>query len=256
MPNFIGTGSPLTEAGFAAASSTNGIDAPTLWAVLSVEASGCGYLEDRRPKILFERHVFRRLTGAQFDQTHPDISGTNGNPHGADGAPQYARLEEALALDATAALLSASWGLGQIMGENFHSAGFDSIDDMVAAMVASEDKQLEGMATFIKADGHMGPALRTADWAGFAKRYNGPAFKGNRYDEKLAEAHTKCSAKLPDLRVRTAQIYLTYHGFAPGPIDGELGSRTTNAVKAFQQARGMTQNGVIDDALLTALAKV
>src|SRR5204863_9082982 len=33
----------------------------------SVETSGCGYLPDRRPKILFERHVFSRLTEHRYD---------------------------------------------------------------------------------------------------------------------------------------------------------------------------------------------
>jgi len=256
MTNLTGSGSPLTEAGFAAASGKNGIDDPTLWAVLSVETSGCGFLPDRRPKILFERHIFSRLTGGKFDETHPDISAKERGGYGDRGAHQFSRLDEAIALDATAALLSASWGLGQIMGENFHVAGFGSIDGMVAAMVASEDKQLEVMATFIKANGPMGQALRDRDWEGFARRYNGPAFKENQYDKKLEDAHTKYTAKLPDLRVRTTQVYLTYQGFAPGPIDGELGSRTTTAVRAFQQAHGLTPNGIIDDALLTALAKV
>lgn len=35
------------------------------------------------------------------------------------------------------------------------------------------------------------PALQAKDWAEFARRYNGPAYKENRYDEKLAKAYQK-----------------------------------------------------------------
>ena len=51
--------------------------------------------------------------------------------------------------DRTAALQSCSWGIGQIMGENFALAGFADVEQMVAAMSASEDQQLVAMANFL-----------------------------------------------------------------------------------------------------------
>ncbi len=45
--------------------------------------------------------------------------------------------------------MSASWGLGQIMGANHASVGFGDVEDMVKAFVVSEDEQLKGMARFI-----------------------------------------------------------------------------------------------------------
>lgn len=33
--------------------------------------------------------------------------------------------------------------------------------------------------------------LRNKDWAGFAKRYNGPAYTENQYDKKLEKAYHK-----------------------------------------------------------------
>jgi len=33
------------------------------------------------------------------------------------------------------------------------------------------------------------PHLKNKNWAEFARRYNGPAFKKNRYDEKIAAAY-------------------------------------------------------------------
>jgi hypothetical protein len=42
-----------------------------IWAVFSVETSGCGFLTDRRPKILFERHIFSHLTNGRYDAQNP-----------------------------------------------------------------------------------------------------------------------------------------------------------------------------------------
>ena len=55
------------------------------------------------------------------------------------------------------------------MGENFGAAGFADVEDMVAAMVESEDRQLLAMAKFIVANG-MGEPLSNHDWTGFARR--------------------------------------------------------------------------------------
>jgi hypothetical protein len=33
---------------------------PVLWSVVVVETSGCGFLPDRRPRILFERRILVR----------------------------------------------------------------------------------------------------------------------------------------------------------------------------------------------------
>src|SRR5512140_3205056 len=149
MDEFIGRGVPLGSAGIDAALRMLGATPEALWAVLSVETSGCGYLQDRRPKILFERHYFHRLTGGKFDAVDPDISAPTAGGYGPSGAHQYARLEAAIQLDRGAALQSASWGLGQIMGANHAAAGFDDVEKMVSAFVESEDQQLLGMSNFI-----------------------------------------------------------------------------------------------------------
>ena len=255
MPAFTGKASPLSPQGFFAAKDINDTEDATLWSILSVETSGCGYLPDRRPKILFERHYFSRLTKGRYDSSHPDISAPNYGGYGEGGAHQYSRLDTAIKLDKEAALKSASWGLGQIMGENFQAAGFISVTTMVDAMVATEDAQLKCIAKFIEAKG-MAPFLRARDWAGFAKRYNGPNYAQNQYDTKLAQFYEQYSAgPMPDLLIRAAQFYLTFKGYKPGPIDGLKGTATTNAVKAFQAKTGVPQTGIIDQKLIDALAK-
>lgn len=230
---------------------TLSVDAASIWAVLEVETSGCGFLEDRRPTILYERHIFHRLTGGRFDDG--DISSPVCGGYGAFGGHQYDRLHRAIALDVTAALQSTSWGLGQIMGENFRAAGFGSVDAMVLAMADSEDAQLQATVAFIQRRGCASP-LRAQDWATFARRYNGPDYTRNHYDQRLrAEFQKFAQGPLPDLRARSAQLYLRYRGFSPGPVDGFPGHLTRRAIAQFQQQHGLPVNGEIDDALVALL---
>jgi hypothetical protein len=254
MIDFVGPGQPLSQAGFDGAVAALQADPASLWAVLAVETSGCGFLPDRRPKILFERHIFSRLTNGQFDADDPDVSAPTPGGYGPGGANQYTRLEVAIQLDQDAALQSASWGLGQIMGMNHQAAGYAAALDMVTAFVASEDNQLQGMAQFISASA-MAPTLRGHDWAGFARRYNGPNYAKNNYNGQLQQFYARYSTGAPpDLTVRAAQVYLTYLGFSPGGIDGIAGPNTIAAVRAFQTSAGLAVTGVVDAALIQRLA--
>ena len=56
----VGAAHPLNREGLAAAAEHVGIHPTVLWSVVAVETSGCGFLPDRRPAILFERHIFSR----------------------------------------------------------------------------------------------------------------------------------------------------------------------------------------------------
>jgi hypothetical protein len=251
---FIGAGKPLTEGVFIGLIGDTGLKPASLWSVLAVETTGCGYLADRRPKILFERHIFSSLTNTQYDETNPDISARSVGGYGAGGENQYMRLSAAMGLNRAAALKSASWGLGQIMGTNAGLVGFTDVEDFVAAMIASEDGQLNAMIQFLKRTGAINSLLQL-DWARFARQYNGPDYAANNYDGLLGHFYAKFNAGgLPDLRVRAAQVYLTFKGFSPGPIDGVAGDATTMAVKSYQAAMGSVQTGDIDDALVNQLS--
>src|SRR6185437_13461438 len=134
---FQGNAAALSSGGLAQVSASLGVYAAEICTVLAVETSGCGYLPDRRPQILFERHIFHRLTKGQYEDG--DISDSSPGGYGRRGAQQYERLERAINKDRAAALQSASWGIGQIMGMNYARAGFRNVEDMVAAMSDSED---------------------------------------------------------------------------------------------------------------------
>src|SRR5437870_3091534 len=120
--DFVGRSLALSQAGVDTASQNTGAGVAEMWAVLAVETSGCGFLADRRPPILFERHIFHKLTNGRFDDG--DISAPTAGGYGPSGANQYDRLARAITRDRTAALQSASWGLGQVLGQNCKMAGF------------------------------------------------------------------------------------------------------------------------------------
>jgi N-acetylmuramidase len=82
---FVGKGQPLTRAGLNKALALLGLsvnDAAYIWTVVEVETAGLtqgfGFRVDRRPQILFERHMFRKYTNGRFDGVAPDISGPAG----------------------------------------------------------------------------------------------------------------------------------------------------------------------------------
>src|ERR1700722_20669783 len=95
---FVGLASPLSKDGFAAAASEVNADPIALWAVVTVETSGRGFLPDRRPYILFERHIFSKRTGGRFDASHPEISAPRSGGYGKQGSHQHTRLEKAIAV--------------------------------------------------------------------------------------------------------------------------------------------------------------
>jgi hypothetical protein len=248
---FASHGQPLTSDGLRTATDELSIDATALWAVLAVETSGFGFFADRRPRILFERHYFHRLTNGRFDQSHPQISASSSGGY-VGGPGEYARLEEAIALDESAALQSASWGVGQVMGANFHEAGFPDVAAMVAASVKDENGQLLTAVRFMASKG-LGTALRARDWTTFASKYNGPKFQENQYDTKLATAFAALSSSLPDLELRTAQAALLYLGFHPGTIDGRMGPATRTALQRFQTSRQMPVTGALNAETFAAV---
>lgn len=254
MDNFTGPGTPFDLGAFQGASGNIGCAAESLWALVNVETLGCGYLPDRRPKILFERHIFHRLTNGQYDAQAPDVSQPTPGGYGAGGANQYTRLAVALALDETAALSAASWGLGQILGTNFGLLGYATVQAMVADFVAGEGAQLAGMAAFIVKSNIAGD-VASQNWAGYAAVYNGPNYAENQYDTKLAAAHQRyVDNGCPDINLRAAQVYLNYLGYDTGGIDGILGPRTAAALTQYQQSASLPQSGQADAATLAALA--
>ena len=182
----------LTEDDYKEAAELLNCEVAAIKAVAEVESGGEGFLPDGRPKILFERHQFRKFTNGEFDATHPGISNKKARGYGPAGAHQWDRFNEAAALNRTAAIKAASWGKFQVMGFNFAHSGFDTLEDFHAAMLKNEAEHLKACCRFITIN-KLDRALRNHDWVTFARGYNGEGFRENKYDEKLAAAFRKHS---------------------------------------------------------------
>jgi hypothetical protein len=172
-----------------------GTDEAVVRSVVAVESNGKGLGDDGRPVILFEPHQFSRLTNHQFDKTHGGVSypSWGDKPYPRTQAARWDQLEYAAKLDHDAAYLSASYGLFQIMGFNHEACGFPTVGEFVNAM-RTERGQLMAFVAFVKANARMHKALCEKDWPMFAASYNGPGFRKNQYDAKLAAAYKRYSA--------------------------------------------------------------
>lgn len=255
MTTFSGNAAPLTRDGFDKVRSALAADAESLWALMTVETSGFGFLPDRRPKILFERHIFHKRTGGRFSTQFPDISSRiPGNYKG--GEAEYQRIAMAMKLDPRAALDSTSWGLGQIMGFNAARLGYANAEDMVNKFRVDEDQQLEGALRFIQAYPALEKAFAAKNWSKVAFFYNGAAYARNEYDKKLDRYYTLYKAKgTPSIDVRMAQALLTYLGYSPRGVDGLIGDGTQTALIAFQKAHGLPVTAALDDHTMDELQR-
>ena len=178
----------LSVADYERAAQALGCRREVVQAVAAVESLDRGTLSSGRVVILFEAHVFSRLTGHRFDTTHPAISSKTWNRNlYRGGEVEYARLEEALQLDPEAALKSASWGLFQIMGFNAEKAGFANVTHMAFAMQEKEQRHLDAFVRFIRSEG-LADALVRSDFEAFAQGYNGPRYAQNRYPQRMRAA--------------------------------------------------------------------
>ena len=256
-----------------------GVGEDELHALMEVEAAGSGFDSRNRPKMLFEPHVFYRNLRGQ-DRARAVEAGLAYRSWGEQPYPRdsYPRLLSAIEIDETAALKSASWGRGQILGENYSMVGYESVQAMVLAFMADEENHLEAMVQFVIASG-IDDDLRAHRWEVVARVYNGPGYARHGYHTRLAAAYRKWQ-RIPDTAwspedddtaapgsiprtyrdgrayeaVRAVQERLDALGYPEvGSFDGKWGSKTRAAVLAFRADVGLPLLAEIDEALLAAL---
>lgn len=196
--NFVGDAIKLDLESIGQLAEQFGIELAALRAVILVESAGSGFDSFGRPKALFERHHFYRYIKANYDQALIDEAvskklaypkwGQLPYPKGSTAV--YQEIEAAYEIAPREALLSTSWGMGQVMGSNYAIAGCVSVEEMVDQAMDSEENQLKHMMNFIK-NTNLLNKLKAQDWAGFAKGYNGPAYAANQYDTKLEAAYNR-----------------------------------------------------------------
>lgn len=181
------------------------LETATVKAVNEIESSGKGFLIDGKPKILFEGHIFwRELEKRNInpetllnEQSKDVLYKKWTRIYYLGGTREYSRLEKAAnLLDSkeihNAAYCSASWGAFQIMGYHYQSLDYTSIDNFVEKMFEHEREHLKAFGKFLK-NNNLIIHLKNKNWAKFARGYNGPGYKLNKYDIKLAKAYKKYS---------------------------------------------------------------
>lgn len=187
----------LSEADLQRAAKALGVELAAVKAVNLVESVGCGFGEDQRPRILLERHVaYKQATAAGMDSkqlaaSYPNLVNQKRGGY-AGGSHEWSRFAHLASITSQAVAIEAcSWGAFQIMGYHWQPLGYASAEDFMAAMCQSEADQLAAFVRLIQADTELHQALRAKDWPEFARRYNGPAYRDNLYDTKLATAYQR-----------------------------------------------------------------
>ena len=267
-----------------------GVEPAALMAIVSTESAGrtSALVNGREePLIRFEGHYFYRLlkgaarARAVREGLASPRAGAVANPRSQAG--RWKLLARARAIDRDAADCSVSWGLGQVMGENWRKLGYTSVEALVADARSGVAGQVRLMVRFVRANG-LDRALRAKNWRAFARAYNGPAYARNDYDGKMARAYARYrrqgmnamnaltgSSSEADMPADTGPAappdrpqwwdvtgtHPTLAVGARGPAvarcqealglhaDGLYGPATREAVKAFQAKHGLGADGMV-----------
>lgn len=184
--------------------------------IIEVETSGKGYDSLGEVAFLFEPHkMYANLKGdkpklqkaIQEGLAYPHWKGPGSYPK--TPVLRWQQFKKAVALDERAAIMSASWGLGQIMGSEYEEAGYDSPEELLTAFYKSEAEQLRAMFRLVKKRG-LDKDLRNfpqeAACRHFALRYNGAAYEKNKYHTKLADAYRRWTARLKQAKVEVIPV--------------------------------------------------
>lgn len=258
----------ITRADLKRAAETLNTPVAVVQAVTAVEARKSGFIKGTDlPCILFEGHKFSAFTQGVYDRRHPTISYPKWTKeHYVGGRGEYDRLIEAIRInddDPEPALKSASWGMFQIMGFNYADAGYGSVRAFVNAMSLGENRHLDAFVSFIQAN-DLDDELRSEEWARFAEAYNGPGYKANAYDVKLANAFIEAVMRTREetsgatldlergdaVKLQTALNVAINAGLVP---DGWVGRKTREAIRKLQAREGWDETGKVDERLCAYL---
>ena len=185
----------LTDDYISKRATENDLSPAAVKAVVKVESNGRGFRRDGSLKILFEGHIFWKelinvdLNPNDYVEGNEDIVFKSFTRRFYATSLQYGRLNKAKTINTEAALKSASYGMFQVMGFNYKTAGFDSVEALKKSLEVSEINQLEAFLNFVKNTNGCFEALQNKEWATFARIYNGSAYKTNKYDEKMEKQY-------------------------------------------------------------------
>lgn len=181
----------LTDEDFRRVADELGVETAAIKAVVSIEAGSAmkGFWAPGVPVINFDRTMYNR-----YARTAKSKAGDKSAqvPKGLTGYPlrEWTQLVNARRVNAQGADLGTFWGMFQIGGFGYKSCDCESIQEFVRRMSDSEFEQLELFAAFIRNNGMLAD-LRSRNWAGFSRKYNGPSYARRGYHTKMAAAYKK-----------------------------------------------------------------
>lgn len=187
----------VRESDIVSAARAIGVMPSMVFAIYQVEGLGTGSLPDGRPLILFERHKFYqyvsarlgRNTAEEWKAKYPNICHPTWSQAAYKGYEgEWDRMQTARLLDGTCALMSASWGMFQIMGFNFALADYKDVQSFTNAMFVTEQNHLNALLAFIKNQRPFYEALKARNYNRVAELYNGAAYAKHGYHTRLRNA--------------------------------------------------------------------
>lgn len=258
------------------------IEPEALMAVVEVESNGrLGASVNGRmePLIRFEGHYFYRL----LSNAKRNKAVVRGLAHSRSGrvknplrqASRWRLLKRAEAIDRTAALSSCSWGCGQVMGSHWRWLGYGSVDALVVEARDGASGQIRLMMRYIK-KARLISKLQTHDWAGFARAYNGPAYRKYKYHTKMRNAYRKFlrvkrkpeQGSMLSKRNQVQMLKFGSYGFGVRQlqkdlsslgfhlvIDGDFGFATERTLKTFQRESRLKADGIFGPKTLEMLRR-
>lgn len=243
-------------------------------AVIDVESGGKAFttVRDRFgativfPLMRWEGHYFYRLLS--FEKRDRAVREGLANPRAGrikNPRSQQARFDlfmRACEIDRAAAIESCSWGVGQVMGTHWRKLDLASAEDLYRQAASGLSGQIELIFDYCEAFGLI-DELQAGQWSAFARGYNGPGYRSNRYDTKLSAAAKRHGSGAPvsdgmlrmgsnGARVRELQTLLVRAGFGL-KVDGDFGPSTKTAVTRLQKAAKIQVDGVVGPETLALL---
>lgn len=240
-----------------------GIQVEKILAFLAVETNGQVYATvygKQEPLIRWEGHYFKKflkgdklaraiaqkLAGAYKEIKNPSTQ-----------AARYDMLERGKKIDYDAAVMSCSWGIGQVMGSHWQKLGYASTHEFETKVRGGFEGQFDAVVAYLSAFGVI-PHLKRGDWSAVARLYNGSDYAVNKYDTKMKAEYERLIKKTNVVptssgmvragskgpQVREVQNLLKLLGYNLN-VDGDFGKSTQDAVKEFQIANGLEADGVV-----------
>lgn len=247
-----------------AAAEAAGLPPDALEAVVEVESGGRAFAQvggKPMPLILWEYHVFHRCLPPELraEALARGLAARRwgDRPYKRTQSARYAQLERGRAIHEGAAYSACSWGVGQVLGENWQWLGYPSARALAEEAMEGVGGQVRLMIRFIDRRGLRG-ALEARDWRGFARAYNGPG-QVDHYAGLMAKAYARLGGAAPAAAVIDDEVTLRFgaRGEAVSRlqqalrglghhlhVDGDFGPATRAALIAFQTEQSLTPDGI------------